>query len=354
MKEKYFTTLLIGNGLGMALDSKYFRLQAAIKNVWHNEDDTVLNFKNKNAILKCLPEVNGQRPTIPSSEGQLAMLHQVVSACSLLSKVEKNKTFWLTENGQRFPDVTNYFIGQVAAYFHRYEKNPESYINFVKEMTIFLKSRKAHLATLNYDNLLYQPLIDRGVLRGYDGDLIDGFRGMTYSDSNMERKKGREELGWYLHLHGSPLFYGKNGDVNKMSQTDLTESFISKDVYHRHIVLSHYKTKTEIISGSSLLASYWEYFERALGESCDLLVFGYGGQDRHVNKKISGWIEQRRKLKMSIKILVVEWNNPAREFSEEKEKWLNRFDPMGILKPGEFKLKRYENILDFDWGLLGD
>lgn len=255
-----YTTLLFGNGLGRSLAPAYFPLEMGIRSVWG--DENILNEDDKNAILQCLPDgEDGPRP-MPSSEDELAALQKVVTACKLIGEVEEDNPIWLTEQGRAFPKIIDNFIARVAYYFHNCAETTEDYQKCIEGVSRFVMKYYSHIATLNYDNLLYQPLIDSGVLSGYSGHLLDGFTSLKFDESNLVRH--RKELGWYLHLHGSPLFYDHGNSVKKYRQSNLAGSFENENVAHRHIVLTHTTLKPEIISGSSLLASYWEFFGKAL------------------------------------------------------------------------------------------
>ena len=56
-----------------------------------------------------------------------------------------------------------------------------------------------------------------------------------------------------------------------------------------YIVLTHYKRKELIISASKILKIYKKYFIKALNESDTLVLFGYSGEDDHINKAIKDW-----------------------------------------------------------------
>lgn len=203
---------------------------------------------------------------------------------------------------------------------------------FLNPLVQFLNNTQSHIATLNYDNLLYQSLIERNVLSGYDGDLVDGFHRTTgFDESNMERLYNRN-FGYYLHLHGSLLFVDQNGRIVKISQGDmgLYENSISP-----HIVLTHVKHKPTVIDSSPLLRAYWKYFNFAINESEHIVVFGYSGEDIHLNSLIKSQTKNRN-------IIIVEWEG-CESWQERNKFWIESF----ITK---VKLHHTKNILDFtDW-----
>ena len=345
-----FVTILFGNGLGRAVDNAYFSLQTGIQSVWNDPADVVLTAANKRLVLQCLPD---PKPLMPSSEDELETIHQVIRACNFLNEVEQNNPIplWLTEGGRDFPGVTQHFIGKVANYFHECPNFPNAYIDFVNSLVGFIGSYDTHIATLNYDNLLYQPLIEAGILDGYNGHLLDGFTGtpLTFRETNMHRRRHNAHLGWYLHLHGSPLFFSNGRDVCKMHQPDLAISFNDRPILNRHIVLAHTRIKPEIISGSSLLSSYWDFFRRALDETATIIVFGYGGYDTHVNRQINDWVTANKTSGRNINLIVIERLDPAVANTTRISDWKNLLDVDSRLGPTEFELKRLNNVLDLDW-----
>ncbi|WP_242628744.1 hypothetical protein [Xanthomonas oryzae] len=141
---------------------------------------------------------------------------------------------------------------------------------------------------MNYDNLLYQPMIKEKVLHGYNGALVDGFWKNGFAEDNLERKY-RRDFGYYMHLHGSPLFVDRDdGDrdkkVMKLPQAELGTD---QDITGSHIVLTHVKHKETVIAASRLLTCYWEHFAKALEESESAVLVGYSGCDRHLNSEVS-------------------------------------------------------------------
>lgn len=332
------TTVLVSNGLGMALDPTYFSLNAGLSSVWAEAGPDCLTSDDRVRIARLagLPDTN----SAPSSEDQLLMLHRVISACDFLNSVSISGLPWLTDEAQPFPNAVRAFIGKVALYFHEYPKPLEG--SFVDRLCEFLSSTPCHIATLNYDNLLYQPLIEREVLKGYSGILVDGFHEPGFNRDNLEKKYGRE-FGWYLHLHGSPLFVSDaTGAIRKLKQSEKDSVEDAKDgAAYRHVVLTHFRFKPEVILQSMLLSAYWDYFRKALAESSRLIIFGYSGFDRHVNEAISEMLEWD-----SIRVIIVEWRNPASE-DEERLVWWR--DQLGVAEAFPLELRRLPNILDYDW-----
>lgn len=316
-------TIIFGNGLGMALNPTYFSLDHAIEVVWN--DSALLNSTSKELIINCLPRESDRRP---HGENELDTLQLALSACDFLNGIESSGIHWLSEEGQEFPQAVRQFIYQTALQFHQCEENlPDT---FLDPLADFIKDTKSHVATLNYDNLLYQPLIEREVLSGYNGALVDGFHTSGFDVENLERRYGKT-FGYYLHLHGSPLFVDRRQNIIKLRQSHLTER---TDTVSSHIVLTHFKHKPTVISASIVLFNYWRKLVEALSESEEILFIGYSGADMHLNHLIGGASD--------LPIRIVEWEG-AGEQTERMTYWSDLFSR-------EVMLERKTNILEFqEW-----
>ncbi|AZR29903.1 hypothetical protein [Xanthomonas vasicola] len=320
-------TLVFGNGLGMALDPTFFSLDNAIGRTW--EDSVALDEPTKDLVRYCLSD-EGDRP---HGEDDLDDLQLVVSACDFLSRTGSGELHWLSDDGKRFPEAVRKFLYQTSLYFHRRDSGLP--MDFIASLVAYSKKTKSHVATLNYDNLLYQPMIKEEVLDGYNGALVDGFLRNGFAEDNLERKYGRD-FGYYMHLHGSPLFVDRDdGDrdkkVIKLRQAELGTD---QDITGSHIVLTHVKHKETVIAASRLLTCYWEHFAKALEESESAVLVGYSGCDRHLNSLLSA--------RGPSKIRVVEWDGAGQKESRQ--------DFWNTLLGHEVHLVRLNNILKFtDW-----
>jgi hypothetical protein len=283
------TTILFGNGLGMALDPEYFSLSTAMDYVWNQS--ACLNDIQKNLVLRCLKVQRIGRQ--PESESDLYTLHLTTNACEFLNSISDDELLWLNDQGSEFPLATRRYLTEVAWYFHHHSHVlPES---FLRPLFDFIKASKTHIATLNYDNLMYQKFIEEGILHGYDGWLVDGFYDSGFESENLVRMYDRD-FGYYLHLHGSPLYIDSGNHIIKQKQG------YSSIIPTKHIVLTHIDHKQTVIDSSYVLRSYWEYLNLALQESKNLILFGYSGLDTHLNKLIQAQSND-------IKISVIEWKN---------------------------------------------
>ncbi|MGQ3892176.1 hypothetical protein [Legionella sp. CNM-4043-24] len=200
-------TIIFGNGLGMALNDSDFLLKVAIQEAWERGD---LSTDEKKLISDCLPEVS--RFDFPEGEEDMDNLYVAEICCWMLSKLNSPEQ-WLQSNAADFPKTISKFVHDVAAFFHKTDISlPDTFMN---PLMTFIKKTNSHIATLNYDSLLYSPLCTEKICDGYDGWLVDGVWNSTgFGPNNLRRLPGKK-FGYYLHLHGSPLFYDIDGTVKK-------------------------------------------------------------------------------------------------------------------------------------------
>lgn len=281
-------TLIFGNGLGMALDRDHFYLPNALQRIW---DSNALDLAHKQLISACLP----RQLNCPQGEGDLDKLHLAISSCEYLSAMPQiNDLHWLSPYGWGFPSVCRSFITQVATHLYDFSNPlPEE---FGGPLVEFVKATKSHVATLNYDKLLYELFIRNGVVSGFNGSLVDGITNSGFNSGNLERKWGND-FGYYLHLHGSPLFKNRGGVIKKLSRFELNPQ---QPEPSSHIVLTHIAHKPAVISSSEILSSYWQYLYFSLSESSEVVLFGYSGLDKHLNELLSIFSQK-------IRFRVVEW-----------------------------------------------
>lgn len=314
--------LVFGNGLGMSLDPAYFRLQAGLAHAWNDND--IFAPEHKRLVASAIPGVDLQ--AYPREEEQLDQLQMALVASDFLQSFETEDVQWLTEQSRQLPNAFRRFIHAAATYFHRSGQNlPEA---FVESLAAYVEETKSHVALLNYDNLLYDALRDRGILRGYAGALLDGFHNEGFNPEHLDRFNTVRH-GWYLHLHGSPLFVGNRKIMG-----------IGREFLHPteqcHVVLTHVQHKRSIIDKSSILSEYWNRLRKTLSEASQIILFGYSGADVHLNEIIASNSDGKP-------VFVVEWDG-AGEFRERKSYWESK------LKNANVTLVTMGNILEFeDW-----
>lgn len=311
--------LIFGNGLGMSLDPAHFSLSAALENIW--DRDNFLSLEQKHLIARCLG-----REGAPEREDELDLLHQVVTHCRFLNFIGNDDVHWLTAEGQSFPNITATYLHKVATKLHNYNGFlPQP---FEEALVRFIRNTKSHVATLNYDKLLYNSFIDNNLVNGYDGCLIDGMLDRGFSADALERRFDND-FGYYLHLHGSPLFIENEGSILKLTRDQLN---LQCDVPSRHIVLTHVKHKPSVITASHALSTYWDYLQFALSEAEEIILFGYSGFDRHLNMLLKPYL-------IRIPLRVVEWSGAGEQ--AERENYWNRCFGQRVT------VERLDNISNF-------
>lgn len=280
-------TIIFGNGLGLALNPTFFSLEAGLDAVWDGTEH--LTEDQKQLVCTAIPGIDEGTP--PRHERQLNKLQVALIAAQFLSTFSTEEASWLTDSAKQLPQVFRKFIHEVGLYFHRSELElPEGFINPLAE---YIDDTASHVATVNYDNLLYDGLKNKEVLSGYSGTLIDGFtRNRGFQPRNLVRRNS-ERKGWYLHLHGSPLYIGNR----KLMGPDRDQAVATEK---GHIVLTHVEHKPLIIGASPILTEYWKRFDRALQEAESIVIVGYSGLDTHLNEKVSMRCADKR-------IVIIEW-----------------------------------------------
>jgi len=87
------SSILFGNGIGLALDAHHFNLANAINIIWNEVNDEE---KNVIALGKNIP---------PLSESELENHHQILSATKILSKFNNENINWLQPVGDNFENT---------------------------------------------------------------------------------------------------------------------------------------------------------------------------------------------------------------------------------------------------------
>ncbi|MGC0224019.1 hypothetical protein [Pseudooceanicola nitratireducens] len=303
--------VIFGNGLGRSLDNDHFDLSSALKSVWADND--FLSFEQKTLIASAIEGVEVVEG--PEDEDQLFGTQLALIACEMLKKATNDDGLhhWLTDGAIDFPDALSSYIRAVSAHFHGYVNLDLDgrWGEFVQSLVAFVYESKSHIATLNYDGLLYSPfnewqMIDGEKVKlcnGYDGTLLDGYtNGLGFAASNMERKYNVGDKAWYMHLHGSPLFVNdEHGFPKKQTRAQFGgEEYKGKN----HIVLTHGAMKPVVISSSEVLQMYWEHLDKAIREVEEIILFGYSGRDDHLNSRI-------KKLRSGTPVRVIERAHPV-------------------------------------------
>ncbi|WP_298907391.1 hypothetical protein [uncultured Aliiroseovarius sp.] len=277
MKKLY----IFGNGLGRSFDNDFYCLDRALKTSWGEEGP--LSAQQRQLINSCLDdELIENEAEAPTSEEQLRDLQRVVDACDLIAVFQERTNYdegWLTGEGVEFPRAVRRYFHHAASQFHDQNKYlPEVFANRFRE---FVREHRPHIATLNYDDLLYDAYVGYDIAS--DHLLRDGF----FKSFDFEKHQGyfnSQNEGWFLHLHGSPLFVTRNGIDQKLTRADLGSYRGSEKT---HLVLTHAKSKPGAIRSSPILSAYWKELDTILCEPTEVTLFGYGGMDLHLNNLLS-------------------------------------------------------------------
>jgi len=322
--------LVFGNGLGRAIDNSFFSLQRALHAAWNDND--VLDEPQRQLIRRCLPEEVIEGDGAPTSEDDLDKLQQILAACDMINELEtETDEGWLSKRGKSFPAAIRSYVHRAACEFHADEQAlPEEFAQPLRE---FIVRTKSHVATLNYDKLLYYNFIGTQVFHGYSC-LIDGFKSGRFSKENLDRQD-TARTSYYLHLHGSPLFH--DDEAGGARKAHVAEVDLLAGDRSGHIVLTNVKHKRSVISASPVLSAYWEKLDKALDEANSITVFGYSGFDDHLNKRVQKKLKQDSNTQLRIVERRAE-GSPV----ERKEYWKEKL--------GDCELVRCKNILEFtDW-----
>ena len=311
-----------------------------MRQVW--QDEEALDDVQRHLISSAIEGIEEDGPT---EEEQLLGTQLALMACRLLSRAVNDDSLqhWLTAEAMRFPDALQKYTYMVAKYFHQYDAdhafNP-LWTEFIDHLVLFISDSKSHVATLNYDTLLYQPFNeirfvgDRQIhlCNGFNGTLLDGYtRNRGFSEYNLRRLRPRDQA-FYMHLHGSPLFLDDAvGNAYKIMRNLLEEQ---RGDARSHIVLTNGAMKMNVIQSSKVLQLYWDHLPKAIEDSEALVVFGYSGADTHLNKLIRLHVGERV-------IRVIEREHAADQNREQY--WQRLLGPTVEVLP-------FHNILEFtEW-----
>lgn len=146
--------------------------------------------------------------------------------------------------------------------------------------------------------MLYGAFSNEGIFLkevGSDPCLIDGFcwKDDDLLEFNPEKcRKGNVNSGWLLHLHGTPLYHEKDGNIFKRTIRDIEGASKElgvvdiQEAVESHFVLTAPYDKEQIINKSEVLKYYWEEFKSLLCSHASVVFIGYGGHDPHINQAI--------------------------------------------------------------------
>jgi hypothetical protein len=310
------STLIFGNGIGMAISPSTFGLVDIVKSSMKEPRYSMP--EDKRTLIRLCMKKDMEKTRETFSENHLETVQRFMSYCEEMMAVGHDKG-WLNEDGRNFRSYVHEFVFNVAKYltirctkqaeaYKAFSSNDDPFVLFIKNLCEYVKVTKSHVATVNYDAILYNNFLETGILKGYSGFLIDGFLSSGFAAKNLNRKDVKA-LGYYLHLHGSPLYYNKEDVVYKYTRSQLEDAMFGgiEDASHgRHIVLTHSDYKMPIIQSSQVLREYWKLLEVCFEESDNIVLIGCSGNDWHLNDLI-------RSRSVGKRIWVVEWEGAGDE-----------------------------------------
>ncbi len=311
------TMFIVGNGIGMAIDPVQFSLKQYLEDGWDRLDNNTKKF---------VRNITGKEDG-PKTEDDL---RHVQRACLYLISIGDRREI--------VNKIESYLAG-VALQFFNANSNIILNTKLVKSLCIHLRQNKgSSVATLNYDKLLYGALDNENIFSKYilvDGFLKNGNELPIFNPESCSDKN--KEAGWFMHLHGTPLYRGiDSGVVQKRSiqeieaGTDTIESNDTLDAFVRHhLVLTFSYFKKGVIDQSNVLKRYWDEFENRVKNSTAIYCLGYSGHDPHVNELIRNSLNENDK-----QVAVLEWDFGQPDwYSQEYRRlfWQSKFNYKNIV-----------------------
>ncbi|MCX4024731.1 DUF4917 family protein [Endozoicomonas sp. SM1973] len=295
------SVVIIGNGLGMAIAPSKYTLKSAL--------DSVNNIHPKiDLIRKFISN------TLPDNEevlGQLQLPLFSYRACRLLNIPQEKSEL------KELDTILNDYVYEVSCYFHNLV--PYTVIeDFINHLYSYIMRTTSHIATLNYDNLLYKGILKHKYRT--DQSIADGFLFGPINSRNSYMVYKSKEFNWkietqpkYLHLHGSPYFVNNSHGIVKLRDTvtklynnttgDIDE--VDGKTKGKHIVLTSVEHKKFIIENSPLLKKYWSVLKHLIGKNKTIIIFGYSGYDTHLNELISLYPKKKK--------AIIEWEEAGKD-----------------------------------------
>ncbi len=313
--------IIFGNGVGMALDAEKFDLKKVMPKVWEDfccDDQAQRERKLIAGCLKGVDEESGPTREDQLMGAQLAQFgHELI--CHAVEKEEHGS--WFTQAASNYPAAIAKYIYNVARQLDENSREylaDQKFVQFTKGLIPFIAETKSHVATLNYDTLFYSAFNEEQDIEGskyqlckpkfWQTSLSDGYRTTGFNEDHF-KPPSDNDFGYYLHLHGSPLFVD-NGEKQaaKLMRHQLADH---QPRSAQHIILSDGKLKLLLIQRSEILTLYWKMLGKALEEAEEIILFGYGGADLHLNEMVKRKAGDKAKF-------VIEWKG-TQHWSEGNE-----------------------------------
>lgn len=348
--------IIIGNGLGMALNPDHFSLAKAMERVWNCPTKLSLEEKATIGSLKGFDADTG-----PQSEDDLISTQLALGFLTAFQKRlgQAARDTWLTPDARKYPHTLRKYIFEVAHELYDYkipQARQDDWNAFIQSLLTFVAQTGSHIATLNYDDLLYEEVMTKQIQIGATVTTLSGKKsGQSpyIRDGFLAEGKYTPQSfdyccisAFYLHLHGTPLFTTKDSTAIKLNRNNIA---FTPDTERRHIVLAHANDKERLIKQSEILCDYWEsQLPKCIRQAGEVILFGYSGEDAHFNSLIAE--------KHNGNIRVVEWSGAGDE-DDRRQHWQDCFasnEEKNALVEGKTDLSiivdRRQDILEFrDW-----
>lgn len=292
--------IFIANGLGLAIDDRHFQLSSGIRNAIDQMEKDELKDLIKFSFPENIEDKDFDLSAHYTENNEKLAYINMVSMLTRMIKTASGdvKEKLVSEELATLSSAVNSFIFRVADYYNDTNVSSmkvygEQFVPFADNLCRFIYNRKAHVATTNYDDLLYRYFLNADVSVGQnrtekimhpgkDTTLIDGFN----------REKGEllynppktTNSSWYMHLHGSSRFYSQYNSTRIRKSFQLT-SFAN---YVPHVILNHFDLKAFQISTNHMLNDYFSKFKEVAKKTKEIYVIGYGGEDKHINDVFNG------------------------------------------------------------------
>jgi hypothetical protein len=305
--------ILIGNGIGMAIDHTRFSLKSGVENAkkrMTSEEIQALDFVISSDTIDL--------DNIESSVGlaYLNLISMLAYRFFYGSKNATTKSLLQSNELETIARSVNKYIYLIANSYNDVDVHEcEILNNFFISLSSYLKvhkkaNSKVHIATTNYDDLFYKFLLDDEFMLPDPNKTFftDGFN--RKNSSLQFDNEYSLDCSWYMHLHGSSRFYSKfNSNIVKKFPKDpearrgllFPEGNDEILRFVPHIILSYFDFKSFQIVTNGFLKSYLKRFEEILPKVRLLYIYGYAGKDEHINKIL------RNNLNKDVDVTVIDY-----------------------------------------------
>lgn len=264
--------------------------------------------EDKSLISKCL-----HKSEESIEEEDLECLQSLIIAFKEIQSAN-DEDVWLTNEAKNLIEASQKFSHEVGKKYINAHDNSHTERTLFSSLKNHITSTNSHIATLGYDDVLYEFFLNNNIMDRFDAHLVDGFTNAGgFNEENLKRKFGKT-FGYYFHLYGSPLYCtNENGDVHKTKRSEY--EFCKGD----HVMLCPVHQKHQIIATSKVLRVYWEKIDWCLNyDDVNMVYFiGYRGRDDILNSKFKNWLTSGQPNR---EVIIVEPGSNEDRMSFWKEK----------------------------------